>query len=38
MRSILLCIHGSRGKNVNQEEINVANNIEISESLSKVHE
>ena len=38
MRSILLCIRGSRGKKVNQEEINVANDIEISESLSKVHE
>ena len=38
MRSYLLCIRGSRGKNVNQEEINVANDIEISESLSKVHE
>ena len=38
MRSILLCIRGSRGKNVNQEEMNVANDIEISESLSKVHE
>ena len=38
MRSILLCICGSRGKNVNQEEMNVANDIEISESLSKIHE
>ena len=38
MRSILLCISGSRGKTVNQEEMNVANDIEISESLSKVHE
>ena len=38
MRSILLCIGGSRGKNVNQEEMNVVNDIEISESLSKVHE
>ena len=38
MRSILLCIRDSRGKIVNQEEMNVANDIEISESLSKVHE
>ena len=38
MRSILLCIRGSRGKNVNQEEMNVANDIEISEPLSKVRE
>ena len=38
MRSILLRICGSRGKNVNQEEMNVANDIEISESLSKIHE
>ena len=37
MRSVLLCVHGSSGKNLNQEEINVANEIEISESLSKVH-
>ena len=37
MRSILLCIRGSRGKNVTQEEMNVANDIEINESLSKVH-
>ena len=36
-RSILLCIRGSRGKNVTQEEMNVANDIEINESLSKVH-
>ena len=28
MRSILLCIRRSRGKNVNQEEMNVANDIE----------
>ena len=27
MRSILLCIRGSRGKTVNQEEMNVANDI-----------
>ena len=33
MRSILLCIRGSLGKNVNQEEMNVANDIGISESL-----
>ena len=38
MRPILLCIRGSRGKNVNQEEMNVANDIETSESLSPVHE
>ena len=38
MRSTLLCIRDSRGKNVNQEEMKVANDIEISESLSKVHE
>ena len=38
MRSILLCIRDSRGKNVNQEEMKVANDIEISESLSKVYE
>ena len=38
MRSILLCIRGSRGKNVNQEEMSVTDDIEISESLSKVHE
>ena len=37
MRSILLCIPGSRGKIVNQEEMNVANDIKISESLSKLH-
>ena len=35
MRSILLCIRGSHGKNVNQEEMHVANDIEVSESLSK---
>ena len=38
MISILLCIRDSRGKNVNQEEMKVANDIEISESLSKVYE
>ena len=38
MRSVLLCIRGSRGKTVNQEEMNVGNDIEISELLSKVHE
>lgn len=38
MRSVLLCACGRSGKNLNQEEINVANEIEISESLSKVHE
>ena len=38
MRSISLCIRGSRGKIVNQEKMNVANDIEISELLSKVHE
>ena len=38
MRSILLCIRGSRDKNVNQQEMNIANDYEISESLSKVHE
>ena len=37
MRSVLLCIHGTLGKIVNQEEMNVANDIEISELLSKVH-
>ena len=38
MRSILLCTRDSRGKNVNQEEMKVANDIEMSESLSKVYE
>ena len=38
MRSILLCIRGSCRKIVNQEETNVANEIEISKSLSKVLE
>ena len=38
MRSILLCLCGSGDKIVNQEEMNVANDIEISELLSKVHE
>ena len=38
MRSILLCIRGSRGKNVNQEEMSFTDDIEISESLSKVYE
>ena len=38
MGSILLFIRGNREKNVNQEEMNVSNDIEISESLSKVHE
>ena len=37
MRSILLRIRGSRGKNVSQEEMNIANDIKISEPLSKVH-
>ena len=36
--SILLFIRGNRDKNVNQKEMNVLNDIEISESLSKVHE
>ena len=38
MRSILLCILGSRGKNMNQQEMNVTNDIEISEPLLKAHE
>ena len=38
MRSILIFIRGIRGKIVNQEEMNVANDIQISELLSKVHE
>ena len=38
MRSISLCIRGSRGKIVSQEKMNVANDIEISELFSKVHE
>ena len=38
MRSVLLCVRGSSSKNINQEEINVAIEIEMSESLSKVHE
>ena len=38
MRSILLRTRDSRGKNVNQEEMKVANDIEMSESLSKVYE
>ena len=38
MGSILLFIRGNRDKNVNQEEMNVSNDIEISESLSKIHE
>ena len=36
--SILLFIRGNRDKNVNQKEMNVLNDIEISESFSKVHE
>ena len=38
MRSILLCIRGRHGKNFNQEETNVENDIKMSESLSTVHE
>ena len=38
MRSILLCIRGSRGKNVNQEEANITNDIQMNESLSTIHE
>ena len=38
MRSVLLCVLDSSSKNVNQEEINMAIEIEMSESLSKVHE
>ena len=38
MRSTLLCLRGSCGKIVNQVELNVANDIEISEVLPKVHE
>ena len=37
MRPVLLCIRGTLGKIVNQEEMNVANDIEISELLSEVH-
>ena len=35
--SVLETVRGSRGKVVNQEEMNFANDIEISES-SKLHE
>ena len=38
MGSILLCIRGSCGKNLNQEEMNVTNDIKTSESVSTVHE
>ena len=38
MRSILLCIRGSRGKNVNQEEANKTSDIQMSESLSAIRE
>ena len=38
MKSILICIRGSRGKNVNQEEANITNDIQMSESLSTIHE
>ena len=38
MRSILLSIQGSRCKNVNQEKANITNNIQMSESLSTIHE
>ena len=33
-----LCIGSSRGKNLNQEKMHVSNDIEMSESLSIVHE
>ena len=36
--SILLCIRDSRGKYLNQEKMNVENDIEMSESLSRVRE
>ena len=35
---LLRFIRGSRGKNLNQEEMNIGNDIEISESLSIVQE
>ena len=35
---LLRFIHGNRGKNLNQEEMNIGNDIEISESLSIVQE
>ena len=38
MRSISLCLRGSHGKNLNHEEMNVENDIKMSESLSTVHE
>ena len=38
MRSILLCVRGSRGKIVSQVELNVASDTEISELLPEVHE
>ena len=38
MRSILLCIRGNRGKNVNQEEANITKDIQMSESISAIHE
>ena len=38
MRTILLSIQGSRCKNVNQEKANITNNIQMSESLSTIHE
>ena len=37
MRSMLLCIRGRRGNNLNQEEMNVANDMEMSESLFTGH-
>ena len=35
--NFLLCIRGSRVKNLNQEKMNVASDIELSESLSTVY-
>ena len=36
MRSILFRMRGSRGKNLNQEEMNIENDLKISELLSTV--
>ena len=38
MRSILLCIHDIPGNSLNQEEMNVGNDIEMSGLLSTVQE
>lgn len=38
MSSVLLCLKGRRGENLNPEEINMAGETEMSDSLSLVHE